>query len=99
MGKKTFWTGIITGAVIGGLVTLFDKDARIYVKKTCSQTKATTQYYFNHPSETVRKVRSGVQTLQTNLVKGAETAMNTLDKLEQSLDKKDHQPQDTHRIE
>lgn len=99
MGRKRFWTGIVIGAIAGGLTTLLDRETRNYVKKTCSEAKSTTQFYLNNPSLTVSKVRGAVQTLNANLAKGAETAMNTLDKLEQSLDKQNNQNQDIHRIE
>lgn len=89
MGKRTLWTGIALGAVAGGLTALLDKDVRKHVKNSCVQAKSTTEFYLNNPSLTVSKVRGSVRTLNENLAKGADTAMNALDKYEKSLDKKE----------
>lgn len=88
MGKRIFWTGIVLGAVAGGLTALLDKDARHYVKDTVSQAKSTTRFYINNPSEAVSSIRKTVNMLNENLGKGAVTAMDALEKLEQSLDEK-----------
>lgn len=90
MGKRTLWTGIALGAVAGGLTALLDKDARKYVKDTAVQAKSTTEFYINNPSLTVSKVKGTVKTLNENLAKGAESAMNALDKYEKSLNEEAH---------
>lgn len=92
MGKRTFWTGIALGAIVGGLTALLDQDARRYVKDTCSEAKRSTSFYLNNPSEAVQTVRKTVKTLNENLGKGAASAMNALEQLEQTLEKRDNQP-------
>ena len=50
MGKRKFWTGIIGGAVVGGIVALFDKEARHYAKERCTIVKETSSQMIKNPS-------------------------------------------------
>ena len=87
MGKRILCTGIIIGAVIGGLTALIDRDARGYVKEKSSVLRLKTSYYVRNPSVAVHNMRSSVDQLNKSLTSGAEGTINALEQLEKTLEK------------
>lgn len=71
MGKQKLVKGIIFGAVIGGLVSLGDRDTRRYVRSKCQVTKQRAQFYIKNPSDLVRELnqfyQKGSEQLSTGL--------------------------------
>lgn len=95
MAKKTLYKGIIFGAMIGGLSTLCKKDVRDYAKTKLVSTKDKTCFYMKNPSKAIRDVRMTIDQLNENLTEGAESTLNALEQIENTLDSviKDKQDQ------
>lgn len=87
MGKNKLCRGIMIGAIVGGIVALFDKDARDYAKGKMTDTSTKTKYFLNHPSEAIHNVRMTVDQLNRDLAKGVESTVNALEQVETTLDK------------
>lgn len=87
MGKRTLWTGIIAGAVVGGLVTLFNEETREYVKETAGKTYDNASFYVTNPDIGVRKVKHGVENVNQIVSSNMDSAMNALTQVENSLQK------------
>ncbi|ASN06903.1 hypothetical protein [Virgibacillus necropolis] len=79
--------GIIIGALVGGLTTLFDRETRSTTKMQYFNTKRKTNYYLKHPSEAVRKARVACNQFNDTFNSSADTAINTLEQVEQTIDK------------
>jgi uncharacterized membrane-anchored protein YhcB (DUF1043 family) len=87
MGKRALCTGIIVGAVVGGLVSLTNKEARDYAKVKLSLMKAEGKYCLNNPSQAVRNLRQSFEQFNDNFSSGADSAVNALEQVENTLDK------------
>ncbi len=87
MGKRTLCTGIIVGAVVGGLVTLTNKEARDYAKAKLSVMKAEAKYCLSNPSQAVRHLRQSFDQFNHKFSSGADSAINALEQVEHTLDK------------
>ena len=87
VGRNKLFRGIIIGAVVGGIVALFDKDARGYAKSKAADTSTTTKYYLKNPSEAIHNVRMTVDRLNRDLTKGVESTVNALEQVEDTLEK------------
>jgi methyl-accepting chemotaxis protein len=67
-GSQRFWLGMALGAIVGGAISLFDKDTRHSVQEDVRKVTGTVTYITKNPNEfigevkdTVNKVRSTVQ--------------------------------------
>lgn len=87
MGKRKLCTGIILGAVIGGLISLVNKDARLYAKGKLQTTANHTKYYLKNPSEAVSNIRLSFDEFSKTFSSGAESTINALEQIEDTLDK------------
>lgn len=87
MGKRNLYTGILVGAILGGIVSLFNTDTRNYTKNKWNETKATTSYYVSNPVEAVRQLKQSVHQVNQTVSNEAENAINALDQVETSLSK------------
>lgn len=86
-GKRTFWTSIIAGACIGGLLSLLNKDARNYSKTVVKQTGDTLTYYTKNPDETVQKAKQSVQSVNNFISQNSTSALSALDQVETTVNK------------
>lgn len=87
MGKRTFLSGIILGAVVGGVVSLFNQDARNYVRDLSEQTADQVTYYSKHPQEAVSNIKQTITAVTEKVDSNSVGAMNTLDQVENTLGK------------
>ncbi|WP_164670036.1 YtxH domain-containing protein [Virgibacillus doumboii] len=87
MGKRNLFFGVILGAVAGGLISLFSSDARYYTKGKMKNVRKQSNYYVQHPSEAVRNVRDAFNKFNRDFSSGAESAINALEQVEDTLDK------------
>lgn len=87
MGKRRLLTGMISGAMIGCLVSLFNDDARGYAKdKLCDMRKATTNV-INNPTEAVHTLKQSVIKLSSRVSTESNNALNALEQIENTLEK------------
>ncbi len=87
VGKRTLCTGIIVGAVVGGLVALTNQDARDYARAKLSLAKAEAKYCLSNPSQTVHQFRQSFDEFNQKFASGADSAVNALEQIEHTLDK------------
>lgn len=87
MGKRKLCTSMLVGAVIGGLFALRHPEVRGYTKRKLSKAKSTTGYLFKNPSEAVRNTRIAFDKFNDQFSSGAESAINALEQVEQTLNK------------
>jgi gas vesicle protein len=70
MGKSKFFTGMLIGALAGGLVTLFDKSTRKEVVQAAKDSGECVAKYAKHPAfliETTKDIYEKVQTTATQV--------------------------------
>lgn len=87
MGKRKLLIGVIVGAVVGGLITLFDRGARTYTKSKLRTVKSNSSYVLKNPSEAVHQLQSAFDTFSGKFTNGAESAINILDQVQNTLGK------------
>lgn len=87
MGKRRLITGIVSGAIIGGIISLFNADARTYARKKLSDTRDVTAHVVNNPTETVRSLKQSVEQLNNRVATESTNALNALEQIEDTLDK------------
>lgn len=87
MEEHKFWKGVVIGAVIGGAVTLLDKDTRNYVWGSTKQAGRSAKSYSSNPSEAIRQLRLQYNQLTNRLADGAKDILEVLNKVEELLDK------------
>ncbi|HEY4602420.1 MAG TPA: YtxH domain-containing protein [Cerasibacillus sp.] len=85
MGKRKFWTGVIGGAIVGGIVALFDKEARSYAKQKCADMKATSSHVIKNPSSSIRQLQSTFEQMSEKLNNQAENAINAIEQVEDTI--------------
>lgn len=87
MGKKKFYTGVIVGALLGGFITLFDEDAKQYVKKSIKKSGETLRSYTKNPTEAIERAKRCASTVQKTVDDNVSGALHTLETIESSLNK------------
>lgn len=85
MGKRKFWTGIIGGAVVGGIVALFDKEARHYAKERCTIVKETSSQMIKNPSSSIRQLQTALEQMSEKVNVQAENAINVIEQVEDTI--------------
>lgn len=83
MGKRILIQGIIAGAIIGGIASLFNKDARGFAKEKLNETKDCLQ----NPAETIEKLKGKVECFSSTVSVQAEGAKNALEQVGNTLNK------------
>lgn len=87
MGKNKLMIGMLTGAIIGGLITLTDKTTRQYTKGKMQDATSKTKEFLNNPSEAIRSTQATFNQFNDTLQNGADSAVNALEQVETTLDK------------
>lgn len=87
MGKKKLLTGIILGATIGGLLSLFDQDAKSYAKNCLKKSRDKASNCMKNPTEAIQNVKRSALKLNDVVEENVRGAVNTLDVIESSLNK------------
>ena len=85
MGRRVFWTGVIAGAVIGGLTSLLNREAREYAKDVAQSTGETCMYVINHPDEAIRNVKNAAIFIEEKISENKSGAINALEQVENTL--------------
>jgi gas vesicle protein len=86
MGKRNLLIGVITGAVVGGAVSLFNRETRDYVKTKCDEAKTSSSYYVKNPSEAIQKAKVKVDSFNRTFSSGADNALNALEQVGDTLE-------------
>jgi len=86
-GKTTFWTSVVAGAVVGGLLSLLNKDAREYSKHKLAETGEAVKYYTTNPDVTVQKVKQSVETINELISDNSKSALQAIEQVEGTVNK------------
>lgn len=87
MGKRGLCTGIIVGAAVGGLVSLFNSETRTYVKESSGKLAEGASFYASNPDLAVNQVKKAVTTVNQAITSNTDSAMNVLDQVDGSIQK------------
>jgi len=87
MGGKNFWTGVISGAVLGGLISLSNKDARNYAKNLANNTAERVVYFTKNPAELVGNLKQTVQLIDEKVSENRESAFNAIEQVDKTINK------------
>lgn len=87
MGRRKLLTGIILGAIVGGLAALTNKEARTYAKTKLQSSKEATKHYLKNPSEAVKNVKTSFDQFNQSFTRSADSTINALEQIEETLDK------------
>jgi len=87
MGKNKLFIGMAVGAVVGGLVTLFDKPTRAYTKRKVQDASNKTKAAIQNPSEMIQNVQTSFNRFNDTFQNGANNAINALEQVESTVDK------------
>ncbi|HIV75602.1 MAG TPA: YtxH domain-containing protein [Candidatus Pseudogracilibacillus intestinigallinarum] len=87
MGKRKLLTGIIAGAAIGGVVSLFNKETRAYAKDGLVQLKDNVTDCIANPSEVIDQMKDTVQSVSSFVENNVDGAVNTLEQVESTVNR------------
>ncbi|CDO04431.1 penicillin-binding protein [Oceanobacillus picturae] len=87
MGNRKLIVGVLIGAIVGGAVTLFDRETRNYSRMKLSNMKYSSQSVLKNPSEAVRNIRKTFDTFNQNFTSGVESTITALEQVETTLEK------------
>ncbi|WP_077624325.1 hypothetical protein [Sediminibacillus massiliensis] len=87
MSESKLLKGIIIGATVGGLISLADKSTRVEVSRNLKKAGDRTNYYLKNPSDVIQGVRSCYEQLASNLFTGADSVVEMLSDIQQTIEK------------
>lgn len=87
MGKRTFWLSVATGAVIGGLTSLMNREVREYVKESSNKIGDSTSYYINHPNEAIDNLKQTLVLVERTVGENSQSAQNALNQIGNTVNK------------
>ncbi|WP_058306067.1 hypothetical protein [Gracilibacillus massiliensis] len=90
MGKETLIKGIAAGALVGGLLTLFDRDTRIFVAENLKNCGDKSAYYAKNPADAIHQLNEGYAKCSQQLSSGLTTALDMLNQLQEITKKIDN---------
>lgn len=89
MRKNLIVKGMVIGAIVGGALTLFDRDTRLSVNQKIKTTNRKTNYYLHHPSEFVAEVRNQYQAISETLIRGIDTTLAYMADIQRMIDQEE----------
>jgi len=90
MEKRRLVSGIVIGAIAGLAAVMTDRKVRKYTKEKLTKTVNQTSHIMKHPSETVNRFRHRLDKFNETFSTRASQTVNTLQKLEETLEKFTH---------
>lgn len=87
MGKKKLYTGVIIGALVGGLAALLDKETRSYTKEKLADVKEQSSYCLKNPSEAVKNLQDSFDQFNQKFMYQTDNAVKAIEQVEDTLDK------------
>lgn len=81
-----FWTGIIVGAIAGGVISLLDRDTRNAVGEKCGRTTKNISYILTHPKEMATNIKEKTEELSLTVKQMSEDISYIVQKIEEVRD-------------
>ncbi|UOQ48871.1 hypothetical protein MUN88_01655 [Gracilibacillus caseinilyticus] len=94
MGKNTLVRGIAAGAIIGGLITLFDRDTRGYVGQKIKSCGDKTSFYVKNPADAMHQLNTQYTRYSQQFSANLTSALHMLDQIREIADKVDLEQRD-----
>lgn len=85
MGKRTLWTGIILGATIGGLISLFNENARNYAKDSVTASLENTTFYSKNPEIAFKEIKRKITYVNNLVTESTDNALNAIEQVENTV--------------
>lgn len=85
MGKKTLWTGVILGATVGGLISLFNKNARNYVKSSATASLENATFYSKNPEIAFKEIKTKITSINNLVTESTDDAINAIEQVENTV--------------
>lgn len=87
MGKTNrLWTGMIIGAIAGGLVSLLDRETREAVREKSEKITKNISYVITHPKEIATEIKEKTNELRTTATQMGEDISYIIRKVEEIRD-------------
>ncbi|WP_053217209.1 hypothetical protein [Virgibacillus senegalensis] len=86
MSDSKLTKGIIIGAAVGGLLSLYDRPTRTQLVRNLKKTGSSAGYYLRNPSDAVRNIRECYEKAAGALSSGAESALEIMDQVQSTLE-------------
>lgn len=86
MGKQKLILGLALGAIIGGVVSLFDKETRQYVSAKIDASKDELSQIVQHPNESLTLLKHDVLNATNKVTDTLDSALNAMDQVESTLE-------------
>lgn len=77
------WTGMMVGAVAGGLISLLDRDTRQAVGEKCVKATKNISYVITHPKEIATNIKEKTKELTTTASQISEDISYIVRKIEE----------------
>ncbi|QGH33389.1 hypothetical protein GI584_04765 [Gracilibacillus salitolerans] len=87
MGKNKLIKGILTGAIVGGLITLSDRDTRSYVTRKLQVCGNKTAYYAKNPADAIHQLNLNYAKCSEQIASGLTSALHMLHQLQEVTEK------------
>ncbi|MDX8046895.1 YtxH domain-containing protein [Gracilibacillus sp. S3-1-1] len=89
MGRQKLVKGIIAGAIVGGLITLTDRQTRVYVKTRLKSCSSKASYYVKNPADAVHQLNDNYTKYSELVSSGLTSVLDTLHQLPDLSEKRD----------
>lgn len=86
MGKQKLILGITLGAVLGGVVSLFDKETRRFVSAKLDESKNEFSQIIEHPTESLTLLKHDVLNAANKVTDTLDSALNAMDQVESTIE-------------
>lgn len=87
MPKRKLCVSILIGSLVGGLIAMTDPKVRKYTKEKVSDLSTKSAQFIKNPSDTIQKVITTFDEVTETLEKGTNRVVETLETVDQSLQK------------
>ncbi|PKR76929.1 hypothetical protein CEY16_14075 [Halalkalibacillus sediminis] len=84
MQFQTWKKGLVFGALVGFLLTLFKREEREEVRNGSRKVKDQVKYVYTHPSETIHRLRMKLNQMN----EGTDKVIEQLNQIEQFFEKR-----------
>lgn len=78
-----FWTGVLLGALAGGMISLLDRDTRKAVTEGCGKTAKEISYCVTHPNEVIERIKDKADQLRSTVEQVSDDVTFIAEKVEE----------------
>ncbi|GAB2534579.1 hypothetical protein [Gracilibacillus alcaliphilus] len=94
MSKEKIIKGMIAGAIVGGLLTLTNRETRNYVKQGLQQCGNRVSFYMHHPTEAIHQLNVQYDYYSKQVSSSLTAVLEILNQLQDATNKLTERDQD-----